>query len=258
MPRILTTTGIVLNRMDWRESSRLVTFLSPEMGKLRAVARGVRKPSSGIGPALEPAVESQIVLSISERSDLAQIRDADVVEYFGGLRGSFVRLALASAVCELVDSALPEADEAHEAYAHVREALLGIEAADDAHAVTWLWRAVLLLAGDFGYAIRFGQCAACGSTEEDQPAFSLADGAPVCRNCVADACRRWTPEARQTLEWLSGVPDTELNEYRIAKAINREIRQVFESYFRYHVPDFHRLRSLDILSMSADDPPGEQ
>ena len=253
MPEIITTTGIVLSRRDWRESSRLVTFIAPDTGRLRAVARGVRKLTSGVGPALEPVTESEIVFSTSARSDLAQIRSAEVMEYFGSLRRSFIRLALASALCELVEGTLPEAEPAAEVYEHLRDALVHIEAADDGHAVNWFWRSLVLLATDIGYAVQFDSCSVCGAETDDLTGFSLAEGGPVCSECEAAGYRSWQPETLATFRWLMTASDEELTRHRLKKETNREVRRLLESYFRYHIPDFHHLRSLDILSAPEDE-----
>ena len=69
-PRIYRTTGIVLARFDLGEADRVLTILSPTEGKLRAIAKGVRRPGSRIGGSVEPFAELDLVLSRGRTFDV--------------------------------------------------------------------------------------------------------------------------------------------------------------------------------------------
>jgi len=253
MPTLITTDAIVLNRRLWSESSQIVTLVAHDVGKLSVVARGARKITSELGPALEPITESQVVFSRSSRGNLAHVRSADIIEYFPGVKRSLVKVALASALCELVDRAMPEDEPNEPLYGHVRTALLGMERAEDRLAVNWLWRAGYELAADLGYGMQFDRCVQCGSLEAPHPYFSLAHGGPVCAACTAEGMQRWLPETqiallRVRIAPLEKAASDELFTRRISKRINRDIRSLFDAYFRYHIPNFERLKWLDILT----------
>ncbi len=253
MPTLITTDAIVLNRRLWSESSQIVTLVAHDLGKLSVVARGARKITSELGPALEPITESQVVFSRSSRGNLAHVRSADIIEYFPGVKRSLVKVALASALCELVDRAMPEDEPNEPLYEHVRTALLGMERAEDRLAVNWLWRAGYELAADLGYGMQFDRCVRCGSDEAPHPRFSLNEGGPVCRNCTAEFTRLWLPETQLALlrlrtALIEEAHRDELFTRRITKPVNRDLRDLFEAYFRYHIPNFERLKSLDILT----------
>lgn len=259
MQTLITTNAIVLNRRLWSESSQIVTLVTPDLGKLGAVARGARKIASELGPALEPITESEIVLSLSPRNDLAHVRSADILEHFPGVKRSLVKVALAGALCELVDRAMPHDEPNEPIYRHVRLALSGVEAADDRTAVNWLWRAAYELAADLGYAMQFDRCARCGSTDRPQPGFSAGEGGPVCAGCHTGAALSWLPDTPETLRWLAAAPPERVASRRIPKRVNRDIRLLFEEYFRYHIPSFDRLRSLDMLNLPPlSSPPQRQ
>jgi DNA repair protein RecO (recombination protein O) len=250
VPTLVTTNALVLNRRPWSESSQIVCLISPDLGKLRAVARGARKVPSELGPAVEPITESQFVLSRSPRSDLAHVRAADVLEYFSGVKRSFVKVALASALCELVDRVVPEEVPQEGMYGRVRAALAGMEGAHERTAVNWLWRAAYELAGDIGYAMQFERCVRCGSESRPHPVFSAGEGGPVCGNCRGEAQLPWTPETQEVLRWIATAPLDQIPLRQIPKAQNRGIRTLFEEYFRWHIPNFDRLRWLDMLTIT--------
>ena len=55
--RRYTTDAIVLSRFDLGEADRVLTLITPEHGKLKAIAKGVRRPTSRLGGSLEPFAE---------------------------------------------------------------------------------------------------------------------------------------------------------------------------------------------------------
>jgi hypothetical protein len=52
--RLYVTDAIVLSRFDYGEADRILTILTPGLGKIKAIAKGIRRPTSRIGGSLEP------------------------------------------------------------------------------------------------------------------------------------------------------------------------------------------------------------
>ena len=63
IPRRYTTDAIVLSRFDLGEADRVLTLITPTGGKLKAIAKGVRRPTSRLGGSLEPFAELTIGLA---------------------------------------------------------------------------------------------------------------------------------------------------------------------------------------------------
>ena len=57
IPRRYSTDAIVLSRFDYGEADRILTLITPDGGKLKAIAKGIRRPTSRIGGSLEPFAE---------------------------------------------------------------------------------------------------------------------------------------------------------------------------------------------------------
>ena len=62
-PRRYTTEAIVLSRFDQGEADRILTLITPSGGKLKAIAKGVRRTTSRLGGSLEPFAELTISLA---------------------------------------------------------------------------------------------------------------------------------------------------------------------------------------------------
>ncbi|MDP8904314.1 MAG: recombination protein O N-terminal domain-containing protein, partial [Chloroflexota bacterium] len=72
------TTAMVLSRFELGEADRVLTLLTPHDGKLKAIAKGVRRPRSRIGGSVEPFAELQLVMARGRTFDV--ITQASVAE----------------------------------------------------------------------------------------------------------------------------------------------------------------------------------
>jgi DNA repair protein RecO (recombination protein O) len=179
--RDLRSEAIVLRTYRLGEADLICVLLTKDAGKVRAVARGVRKTTSRLGARMEVLDHVDVLLGRG-RTDLLSVRQ---VEPRGGpraLRADYERLAAAMVIVEAADAVTLEFHEDPEHFEMVRRALVALESAADPSMVA---TAFLLrtLAHD-GAAPVLDRCAACG---EDNPlvAFDVLEGGLVC-----DSCRR--------------------------------------------------------------------
>ena len=82
--RIYRTEAIVLSRMDYGEADRILTLYTPHRGKLRVIAKGVRRPLSRLGPHLEYFTRCRLMLARGRTFDT--ITGADTVDPYLGVR----------------------------------------------------------------------------------------------------------------------------------------------------------------------------
>ncbi|MBN2548765.1 MAG: DNA repair protein RecO [Anaerolineales bacterium] len=99
--RLFRLEAVVLRHTDWGEADRLIWLFTREMGKLRAVAKGVRKPRSRKAGHLEPF--TRVNLLLARGRDLPLITQADTVDAYLPLRDSLLRTTYASYIVELLD-----------------------------------------------------------------------------------------------------------------------------------------------------------
>ena len=70
IPRRYTTEAIVLSRFDLGEADRVLTLITPGIGKLKAIAKGIRRPTSRLGGSLEPFAELTVALARGRTFDV--------------------------------------------------------------------------------------------------------------------------------------------------------------------------------------------
>jgi len=120
LPRIYHTEAIVLSRFELGEADRVLTLLTPHDGKLKVIAKGVRRPRSRIGGAVEPFAELHLVLARARTFDV--ITSASVGHAWLALRERLESTATAWYLAELSERAVEERAFAYPVYALLRRA----------------------------------------------------------------------------------------------------------------------------------------
>ncbi|MCB0076420.1 MAG: DNA repair protein RecO [Anaerolineales bacterium] len=170
----------MLSRRDWGEADRLITLLSPELGKLRVVAPGARKPSSRKSGHLEIFSRGRFVLARGRTFD--KITQAETIDYFPTLRDSLERVSAGYLMTEMADRFLQEEDPNALVYDLLYEALGWLEAGEPVALVTRFFE--LRMLGYVGYQPQLYRCQHCdrGLQPVDQ-FFDLREGGVLCPTC---------------------------------------------------------------------------
>ena len=117
--------GIVLRSYPFGEADRVVVLLSPNHGKVRAVAKGVRKTTSRFGGRLEPFTHVELVLYGGRGLDT--ITQVAVIEAFPHLRGELERVLAAGTMVEVVDAVTQEEEGSARAFLLLYRGLHALE-----------------------------------------------------------------------------------------------------------------------------------
>jgi DNA repair protein RecO (recombination protein O) len=181
--RTYRTEAIVLRRKDIGEADRILTLFTPRQGKVRAVAKGIRKPRSRKAGHLELFTRSRLLLATGR--DLDIVTQAEVVDAHRPLREDLLRSAYAAYMVELLDRFTPDEEENPELYDLLRQGLAWASEAGDLALAARYYELHLL--GLAGYQPQLQRCVLCGTplVPEDQ-FFSAAEGGVVCARCGHD------------------------------------------------------------------------
>jgi DNA repair protein RecO (recombination protein O) len=169
--------GVVLRTMRLGEADRIVTMLCRSNGKVRAVAKGVRRTTSRFGARLEPM--SHVSLLCWQGRELDIVKQAEVIDAYRPVREDLSRVAKAFSMLEVADRISVERHASPRLYELLVRAL-GFLARQDAPLVVPAFF-MKVLAVD-GSAPMLDACATCGS-EVDLVAFSFVEGGALCRDC---------------------------------------------------------------------------
>jgi len=175
-------TGVVLRTYKLGEADRIVVLLTEEHGKVRAVAKGVRKTTSKFGARLEPMSHVRLLLYRGREGGLDIVSQAESVEPLSPLLATLDRASQALAVLEAADQLALEREPNPRLY-HMLVGVLRTIAGRTSSLVVpaFYWK---LLAAE-GLQPELETCVRCGEggPEVALVAFDLGDGGVQCRSC---------------------------------------------------------------------------
>jgi DNA repair protein RecO (recombination protein O) len=188
--------GVVLRTFRLGEADRIVTLMTRGRGKVRAVAKGVRRTRSKFGARLEPL--SHVTMMCWQGRELDIVNQAEVLDTFRGVREDLGRVTKAYTLLEVVDQLAQEGHANPRLYEMLIGALRVLEERDAPLLVPAFLLKVLALEGS---APTVDVCVSCGAVA-DLVAFDLNEGGVLCRNCRRG--RALSPEGLELLRRVLG------------------------------------------------------
>jgi DNA repair protein RecO (recombination protein O) len=172
--------GIVLKSMKLGEADKIVTLISSGRGKIRAVAKGIRKTKSKFGSRLEPF--TYIDMLVYEGRNLDIITQVEIITSFKEIRSDLEKLKYGSVMLELVDHVGQEKEESEDVFALLLAALKSLR--DSTENLQLLVGAFeLKLMSATGYHPQVEACVSCGRREVGRTVFSFRYGGILCQEC---------------------------------------------------------------------------
>ena len=247
--RLYRTEAIVLKRSDLGEADRLLTLYTPNRGKLRAVAKGVRRPTSRKAGHVELFSHSQLLLARGRNLDL--ITQAELIEPFRPIREDLLRLTYASYAAELVDQFIEEETENRAVFDLLRAMLSWLAAGDDPVLAARLFELKLL--GYAGYHPQLYRCVECGRDLAPEANFFSAElGGVACPACFAfpsserGKANPLSLNALKVMRFIQGHDYAEVRALRLAPATLAEVESTLYRYITHLLE--RNLRSVEFLS----------
>jgi DNA repair protein RecO (recombination protein O) len=249
-PRVYKTEAIVLRTMDLGEADRVLTVLTPRLGKLRVIAKGVRRQRSRIGGALQPFSDVQLVLAVGRTFDV--VTSSSLEDPHLGLRNDLHSTAAAWYVVELADRFCEGAADSHQAFRLLAQALSALDAGPDvAREVVGRWFELALLDA-MGFRPELAQCLECGARiEPDGNAYSPVGGGVVCPACThaSHGARSISSDALKVLRHLQRSPLVGVLRLRLPRPVHREVERLLHATVSAVLE--RELRSRDFLEEVA-------
>ncbi|SDK71842.1 DNA replication and repair protein RecO [Nocardioides sp. YR527] len=233
--------AIVLRTHKLGEADRIITMLTRDHGRVRAVAKGVRRTTSRWGSRLEPF--THVDLQFAEGRNLDTITQAETLTLFhAGIGLDYDRYTAGTAMLETADRLVHEEGEpAPQQYLLLVGGLRVLAQGDrlPRHVLdSYLLRSLAVA----GYAPSFEACARCG-LEGPHRWFNVSMGGALCTTCRVPGSATPSPETLTHLgALLSGDWDT------VGRAEDRTSRQasgLVAAYLSWHLD--RNLRSLEYV-----------
>lgn len=171
--------GIILRRMNLGEADRILTILTENRGKVKVLAKGVRKTLSKLAGHLEPFCLTE--LNIVEGRSLDVLSGAQVKKCFINIRSSLKSTTDAFYLAEIIDKMLEEEEKHPEIYYLLDQALENIENTKNPLLQSYFEINIL---SELGFLPELQSCVICSKKiESGVNYFNFEHGGLVCKDC---------------------------------------------------------------------------
>jgi DNA repair protein RecO (recombination protein O) len=246
--RLYRCEAIVIRRRDFGEADRLVTLLTDDYGKIRAIAKGTRRTKSRLAGHLEPFARTNLLIARGRNLDI--ITQAQVRDSMHHLRSSERSILYASHWAEIADQLMVEAQENRFAYGALVRALTSLELERSPEITSRICEWEFLSAA--GFQPELFRCTNCG--EMIQPGangFHIEAGGVVCPRChgLDPLSRDISNDALRVLRTIARGDGEMLYNRELGAGVMAEVEDVLIAYLRNVIErELHAyaiLKSLD-------------
>ncbi len=277
---IVRSDALVLRAMKYGNTSRIVTLLTRDFGKVSVIAKGARGARAKYGAALEPLNISHVVFYKKDTRDLHTLSQADLVTAADGLTCDAERILLGFAVLEYVAASVHGEEEHERIYDIAVRALVAI--ADAGTAGHWSTGEAALaaflaeLAAVLGFEILADACIVCGMPLDDvlfagRLAFDSEHGGIACARCAALSRGRMHDAdvlraVRDAVRGRRGLPTLRVGEPPASYAtqadpggrrhvVEMAALRILHQHVSSHIGGLRDVRSLDMLERTRPQQP---
>jgi DNA repair protein RecO (recombination protein O) len=240
---IQTIEAVIISHKDFGEADRLVTLFSLENGKIRALAKGVRKIHSRKAAYLEPFMHSRVVLARGKTFWI--ITQADAIFNNPAIRESLSKTAQAAYVMELADRFSIEGEPDRFVFRLLVDTLKRINDHPDAFNALRFFEMRIL--DQAGFRPDLINCVSCASeiSAQDQ-FFSGTQGGVLCPTCgvLHNRVRKVSMNTLRFIRHIQRSAYSELEHISIPSKVQDEMAALMANYLssilerKLNAPDF--------------------
>ena len=248
-PRSIRTEAIVLRQQVFGEADRILTLLTPNRGKVAAIAKGVRRISSRKAGHLDLFMRADVLLSIGLNLDI--INQAQSIDSFRLLREDLLRSSYASYCVELLDRFTPDGETNHELYRLLADTLSRVNGSDDLALTARYYELHLLTI--VGFRPELEHCLGAGELvkPEDQYFDSLSGGV-LCPRCGSQrpGARPISMSALKVMRFLQRSTYEDVHHLRVRPKVAAELESMQRHYITVQLE--RQLNSVDFMERVSE------
>ena len=241
---LYTADAIVLRRINFGETDRIVTLYTRQRGKVSAIAKGARKPISRLAGATEALTHGRFQLATGKTLDV--ITQVEVKDSFPRIRSDLRRIAHSTYVAELVDTFVEERGASEDLFQLLLSTLYLMERPNDPEKIVRMFelQSMKLL----GYEPVLDRCVRCRRPiPVGEAFFSPSLGGIVCEECgpLPEDALPVSSEAIPLMRRLLVAEAREVEQTEIPAQAMEQITRAMRWYIRYRGE--RELKSIEFL-----------
>ncbi len=245
MSEIIKTEAIVLNKINYGDTSTIASFFTRDHGRLSGILKGGRSSKSRIGTVVNPLNHIEIVLYKKDTREVQIVSGASIISHFPGIKDNFEKLQYSLAVLELLKKLTPEHEINLRLFSGTVRILSLLDTSNEEPLVLF-GRYFLFFLTDSGYEVQFEKCISCGKSNftNENLGYNFDLGI-FCEQCSRDNLYSYIIDM-ELFDYLMCLKYNKQAE-KISKSVKEKAVVFLERYAKHHVPDFKGLQSIQLF-----------
>ncbi|MCK9212038.1 MAG: DNA repair protein RecO [Ignavibacteriaceae bacterium] len=244
MSQIVKTEGIVLSKLDYSDSSKIVSIYSSEFGKISAIVKGGRGKNSKVGMVVDPLNILNLVLYNKEQREVQLISSAEMLFYFSHLHNDFERMKYSYAVIELLKYLTVDNETNQRLYKGSKKILQLMDTSDEQPEILFL-KYFLFILQETGFEIQMSACSICHKEikKEKVNGFNYEHGM-LCSDCK-NLYHTFLEVPMELFEQIYSLKiGKRLKNYNLPAM--KKLIIALEKFLKFHVHGFNGIKSLQM------------
>ncbi len=252
------TEAVVLRAVNFRDTSKIVTFYTKRYGKMSAIAKGARNPKSKFGSLLQPLNYLQIVFYRRENRQLQTVSSSEFMKYFKLLTGDVDRFSISMSLIEIINKVMHDEEENEKVFNLLADSLTALDDSESFPRNTFAHFGLNLAIG-LGFTPNFTNCLVCRRTidleSEKKVYYVIEKGSPVCEKCSANLNEGFLLSGPALLVLQSFIRLSPAAAARTAlePALRNEIANFAFVYLKRHLDTLKEIKSLRFLAATPQE-----
>jgi DNA repair protein RecO (recombination protein O) len=235
--KYVSSQAIIMRIKEFGESDLLVTFLTPDAGRLRGVAKGALRSRKRFVNCLDAFSLVNLEYSPSRNSDLQFINSGKLIDAFPGLRNNFAILSKAGYMLELTEILFPQEMPDRGIFELLIKSFHVMEKGEMTNIIPQAFEFIAMSYG--GFRINLERCSNCGRdyTGAGAAVFRPEKGGISCMKCrqVTALTPKLSPDTIKFIRMLYTKSTAILDELNADEKILSEIKPVLKLHREYHL-----------------------
>ena len=232
-----TSRSIIMRTKEFGETDLLVTFFTPDKGRLKGIAKGARKSRKRFANCLDVFCLVDLEYSLKREGGLYFLNSGKLLNAFPGLRSEFAILSHASYMMELTEILFPWGVADRRMFELLGQSLDSLSKEEKTEIIPILFEVRAMALG--GYGIDFDRCCICGRPYqgEGRGVFMREKGGIACLKCQQESAVSpgISPQAVNMMKLVQNKPLTSLEKLKFVNETVKEIRPILKLHREYHL-----------------------
>jgi DNA repair protein RecO (recombination protein O) len=246
MSEILKTEAVVLSKLNYGDTSLIVSLFTKDLGKISAILKGARSPKSKLGMKVDPLNYIEVVFYNKSTRELQIISSADIIQHYARIKADFEKLKYAHSLIELTKKLTPEHEQNLRLFNGIIKILSLLESSEESPNLIFA-RFFLFFLDEIGYQVQLDKCISCGRSDLEglNLSYNFSSG------LLCDQCKGGYLESFAiNLELFNCLTGLKRNQKSLKSLDSRIIDRAIlfmEKYLMYHLSDFKGIQSLQLF-----------